>query len=536
VDVQELLFRLLRFPWTMDQIMAGVLSFSLALLHSGPSAGLSDGAGAGTGTAQRRTKGPAGSADASALGAEVCLALFEAQPSAQRTILQELLGEMDASTGLPALYALFCRLASRHPAKLVPFIPKLRNLLYSLATLPPAVVDAFLRVLLPLLEHDAALRDTLFITLRKSLFSKDPRARVMALSGYLAILSATSAGPPIASSSQAPRPAQGPRPQGLEAYEILGNLKRCLTQQHEIRHQVYTGLSTFLRQSPAFAVDVFEILYPQFLKFYEKDVTVPAPLLLQACIDTGHAHVRLCEPLPALLAVLCQTLQLLLQGEADRIPRYLACQDLLNTLSRRLLKADLEDFELDKGGDWAPTSHAGSRNLLKAQLLVGCYEVLLAYSYTSSPRPRDAETWQLVQRFHRRIEDLAFLKSPAGGLVVELLAGGPVRVWIPPPLIPPFPHSSRCTHTHTHTHRLGAGAGLPGRVLPGLPCLGQPGRGLSVLPDPHASSPGVGGAEGGAAAATSGAPGRVPGLPRHPAQGAREHQAQTGLAPGVRGL
>jgi hypothetical protein len=50
---------------------------------------------------------------------------------------------------------------------------------------------------------------------------------------------------------------------------------------------------------------------------------------------------------------------------------------LLDRVAARLGKCEPEEYELDKGADVSATT--GLRNLLRGQLLLGCYEVAVPF-------------------------------------------------------------------------------------------------------------------------------------------------------------
>ncbi len=54
------------------------------------------------------------------------------------------------------------------------------------------------------------------------------------------------------------------------AFEILGLLRRCFSQQCEIRTSAYNGLGSLSQEHTSFAGDIVELLYTQFLRTFEK--------------------------------------------------------------------------------------------------------------------------------------------------------------------------------------------------------------------------------------------------------------------------
>lgn len=52
-------------------------------------------------------------------------------------------------------------------------------------------------------------------------------------------------------------------PSFLKTHILLGLLRRCFSQQCEIRISVYNGLGSLSQQYPSFSGDIFELLYTQ---------------------------------------------------------------------------------------------------------------------------------------------------------------------------------------------------------------------------------------------------------------------------------
>lgn len=59
-------------------------------------------------------------------------------------------------------------------------------------------------------------------------------------------------------------------------------------------------------------------------------------------------------------------------------------EGILESLYRRLMKSELEDFELDRAADFTSSTSVGIKNTIFAILTMGCYEGLIEYSFLTS--------------------------------------------------------------------------------------------------------------------------------------------------------
>jgi Fanconi anemia group I protein len=62
-------------------------------------------------------------------------------------------------------------------------------------------------------------------------------------------------------------PEQALLAQGV-SFEVLGLLRRCFSQQNEVRTCTYNGLGSLSIQHPSFAGDIFDLLYTQVSFFF----------------------------------------------------------------------------------------------------------------------------------------------------------------------------------------------------------------------------------------------------------------------------
>lgn len=166
------------------------------------------------------------------------------------------------------------------------------------------------------------------------------------------------------------------------AFEILGLLRRCFTQQCEIRETAYNGLGSLSQEHDKFSGDIIELLYTQFSRSYEKDTSITNPIKLESCVEnaTNGGYPKITEPIHVLLANIVKTLKATsVSNNVSSVTSntILKLKNDINSFVTRLSRATLEDFELDKTASFDMATHIGLRNTQYATLVVGCYEVIL---------------------------------------------------------------------------------------------------------------------------------------------------------------
>ncbi|XP_063651419.1 Fanconi anemia group I protein isoform X12 [Pan troglodytes] len=176
--------------------------------------------------------------------------------------------------------------------------------------------------------------------------------------------------------------------------EIMDSLRRCLSQQADVRLMLYEGFYDVLRRNSQLANSVMQTLLSQLKQFYEPKPDLLPPLKLEACILTQGDKISLQEPLDYLLCCIqhClawykNTVIPLQQGEEEEEEEeafYKDLDDILESITNRMIKSELEDFELDKSADFSQSTSIGIKNNICAFLVMGVCEVLIEYNFSIS--------------------------------------------------------------------------------------------------------------------------------------------------------
>ncbi|KAJ2843735.1 hypothetical protein IWW36_005448, partial [Coemansia brasiliensis] len=227
--------------------------------------------------------------------------------------------------------------------------PRIVDVLESIAVMAPSTVSRLLQAAAPLFLEDPQFRASLILVLRKALFARGTDERRAALDGLFALITSTV------------------QVSGTDAFdsqrlavllEILGLLRRSLTQQPEIRMAAYQRLAVLLDQPFALACSpllnaLYGMLAPEFAKFYQRDRTVDSPINIHQCINP--ATFRVTMPIAGFLLCYAKLVTALTATPSNRNnssssssgSAYKAAADSWEDLCTRFAHAQIEDYELD---------------------------------------------------------------------------------------------------------------------------------------------------------------------------------------------
>ncbi|XP_076434906.1 Fanconi anemia group I protein-like [Babylonia areolata] len=389
------------------------------------------------------------------LGSKILLKMFKGHEIVRSDILGQIFNRVMTETSAPTSHylSLLSEAVQTAPLFLLESVGKVREVFDCLPLLPPDTAQGLLVALLPLLKVSMSLKDTLILLLRKSIFSRQVEECKIGVQGYLAILKSFKVlgGLPGSQGSQSSQPFSASQvPVDIHrqynrasnealCLEILGILKRCLSQQADIRLHLYQGLVDVLSRNTQLKARIMDMLHKQMKKYYESDEDTVPPLKLELCITASGENVYLAEPLAHLLSCIQQCVHrvkmIRLQnvdgdddnnneeadedddaGEGGSGSGMSGLEDMLNSLTTRILQADMEDFELDKAADFSTANSVGVRNNIFAILLLGVYEVLMEHNFLAGDySARSSE--QVVELFgkYKALSDVLRDKASGGG-------------------------------------------------------------------------------------------------------------------------
>ncbi|XP_032440627.1 LOW QUALITY PROTEIN: Fanconi anemia group I protein [Xiphophorus hellerii] len=421
------------FGW--DHVTQGLVQLGFFLMDTfGPKPGPFGKSTEGPVTAARTP-----SQQACKLGGQMLLQGFKMHEPIRGEILEQVLNRLVTKTASPVSHYLdlFSDIVISAPMILLESSSKVTETFDHLTYLPLGTVQGFLKAVQPLLKVSMSLKDSLILVLRKAMFSSQLDGRKSAVTGFLLLLKnfkvlgslASSQSSQAVSSSQVQVDVHSRYNSAAnEAFclEILSSLRRCLGQQADVRLMLYEGFYDVLRRNSQLASSIMQTLLSQVRRYYEPEQDLLPPVKLEPCITAHGDQVYLQEPLAHLVSctVHCLTwLQNTHQAanlnaddsdDEENDEGYKSeLQTILESMTRRMIKCELEDFELDKSAEFSLGSSVGVKNNIYAVLVMGLYEVLMEYNFISANYNK-TRFEELLELFHRHHKLSEILKEKSG--------------------------------------------------------------------------------------------------------------------------
>ncbi|NXL31885.1 FANCI protein, partial [Glaucidium brasilianum] len=340
------------------------------------------------------------------LGASILLETFKVVHEPIRSdILEQVLNRVLTKAASPVSHFidLLSNIVVSAPLVLQTSSSKVTETFDNLSFLPIDTVQGLLRAVQPLLKVSMSVRDSLILVLQKAIFSRQLDARKAAVAGFLLLLRnfkvlgslSTSQCSQVIGASQVQADVHACYNSAAnEAFclEILGSLRRCLSQQADVRLMLYEGFYDVLRRNSQLASSIMETLLSQIKQYYLPQPDLLPPLKLEGCIMAQGDQIFLQEPLAHLLCCIQHCLAWykstvhLCQGaedddEEEDVGFEENFEEMLESVTRRMIKSELEDFELDKSADFSLSSGVGVKNNIYAIQVMGICEVLIEYNF-----------------------------------------------------------------------------------------------------------------------------------------------------------
>ncbi|XP_037000930.2 Fanconi anemia group I protein [Artibeus jamaicensis] len=340
------------------------------------------------------------------LGANILLETFKVHEVIRQEILEQVLNRVvtRASSPISHFLELLSGIIMHSPLVLQSCSSKVTESFDYLSFLPLQTVQGLLKAVQPLLKVSMAMRDSLILVLRKAMFARQLDARKSAVAGFLLLLqnfkvlgslSSSQCSQPVSLSQVHVDVHSRYSSTANEAFclEIMDSLRRCLGQQADVRLMLYEGFYDVLRRNSQLASSIMQTLLSQLKQFYEPQADMLPPLKLEACVLTQGDQICLQEPLDHLLCCIQHCLAwyksrvMPLQQEEEEEEEggfYQELDDMLESITNRMIKSELEDFELDKSADFSQSTGVGIKNNICASLVMGICEVLIEYNFSIS--------------------------------------------------------------------------------------------------------------------------------------------------------
>uniref|UniRef100_A0A3Q2XTV3 FA complementation group I n=1 Tax=Hippocampus comes TaxID=109280 RepID=A0A3Q2XTV3_HIPCM len=374
------------------------------------------------------------------LGGQVLLQGFKMHEAIRGEILEQVLNRLVTKTASPVNHFidLFSDIVTSAPMMLLESSSKVTETFDHLSYLPLPTVQGLLKAVQPLLKVSMSMKDALILVLRKAMFSSQLDGRKSAVTGFLLLLKnfkvlgslASSQCSQTISSSQIQVDVHSRyNAAANEAFclEILSSLRRCLGQQADVRLMLYEGFYDVLRRNSQLASSIMQTLFSQLRRYYEPEQDLLPPLKLQPCITASGEQIHLQEPLAHLVSSTVHCLLWLTNmRRSAKISAYddddnededegyqSELQVILESITKRMIKSEMEDFELDKSAEFSTVSSVGVKNNIYAVLVIGLYEVLLEYNFVKGNYSKSAFE-ELVELFNRYYKLCEILREKSG--------------------------------------------------------------------------------------------------------------------------
>ncbi|KAI8086670.1 FANCI solenoid 4-domain-containing protein [Halteromyces radiatus] len=310
------------------------------------------------------------------LGIDILLKMFKLHDITRAEILEQITSRVvSRSSSSMHFLDLLETLTTNCPYEIEKYISNIKDTLDYLSFLSHPTAKRLLTAIQPVSCGNYQFRDGLILVLRKSMFARELDSRMIAVNGFLSLLQ---------NQLDTTKQTSSSRIEATEgvAFEILGLLRRCFSQQCEVRAEAYDGLGALSIQCESLSGDIFEILYAQFLHYFETDNGVVTPLQLSSCVES-NVKSRLLEPIHLLLANLLKTVRNLKNGKHHSVitSALTSCKEHIKSLTFRLTKLDTEDYELDKATNFDTTTSTGLRYYYFAELLLGTLDTVMEYEF-----------------------------------------------------------------------------------------------------------------------------------------------------------
>uniref|UniRef100_A0A7N4NNB5 FA complementation group I n=1 Tax=Sarcophilus harrisii TaxID=9305 RepID=A0A7N4NNB5_SARHA len=365
------------------------------------------------------------------LGANILLETFKIHEMIRKEIVEQVLNRVvsKASSPISHFLDLLSNIIIYAPLVLQSCSSKVTEAFDYLSFLPLHTVQGLLKAVQPLLKVSMSMRDSLILVLRKAMFANHLDARKSAVAGFLLLLKNFKILGSL-SSSQCSQSIGATQVQvdvhsrynsvANEAFclEILDSLRRCLGQQADVRLMLYEGFYDVLRRNSQLANSIMHTLLIQLKQYYEPKHDLLPPLKLEACILAQGDQIFLQEPLAHLLCCIQHCLawyrnKVMPEEEEEEEGFQQDLEDMLESITIRMIKSELEDFELDKSADFSQATSVGIKNNIYALLVIGVCEVLIEYNFTigNFSKNKFEEVLSLFKCYNR-LSDI--LKEKAG--------------------------------------------------------------------------------------------------------------------------
>ncbi|XP_063609803.1 Fanconi anemia group I protein-like [Penaeus indicus] len=407
-----------------DQVSQGLVQLGFSLLESGG--------------------GPKGETYASQRAVELASVILplilKKQPHIARTVISQL-SNFILSASSPLQYIeILGKLAKVSPLVMLEHLNLIRELLEYLVFLPLPVATHLLHALLPLLKMSMTLKDALMIILRKMLFSKQVESRQVAVRGFLQFLRRFRVMGTLPSSQASMSFSSSLSTVSINAdvhsvfnnstnealcLELLGVLRQCFSQQHEVKSTFYTGLYDVSRANPKLTISILELLLQHIKVFLDLRADIFNPIILKKVISIQGENAVLIEPMGDLLGSLAAIKTYYEENregittedddeEENAVSILNEVCSIFDLLTEKLAGCGLDDLGFDTNGEFSNSSAVGQKNLISAKTMISVFDCLIEHTFTHGAETSEEKMQTLISLFKSQRKIITLVKERSG--------------------------------------------------------------------------------------------------------------------------
>ncbi|KAK2584369.1 hypothetical protein KPH14_006755 [Odynerus spinipes] len=274
------------------------------------------------------------------------------------------------------------------------------TLLDQLLWIPGIAATQILYAILPLIYVSSNIKDNIMLTLRKALYRKGVDTRKMAVTGFLELLkmlkmkslrnlphdhsinSFTSTASGSASILTQVTLEKHNEMVNMSGYnkrlccDILNILKKCFTQEFEVRLYLYEGLYDVVVKNPEMSEYIVEMLLAQLNLYFETDENITPPLKIDQIADVNDIQIIPREPIATLVYVV-QKIYVRIGSEDREILNRIAV--ILESLCARMVQTETEHINIDNATELLENTPKSQQKLHNVKQMIGIYEALISF-------------------------------------------------------------------------------------------------------------------------------------------------------------
>ncbi|XP_068220646.1 Fanconi anemia group I protein [Palaemon carinicauda] len=401
-----------------DQVSQGVVQLGFKLLESG---------GGPKGETYSHQK-------AISLASVILPLILKKQPHLAKAILSKILNFIISASSPLQYIEILGKLVKLSPLVLLDHSSLIQEHLKYLVFLPLSAASHLLQALLPLFKMSMTLKDTLMMILRKMQFSKQVESRQAAVKGFMqflryfrvmgilpssqASMSFSSSLNTISVNADVHSVFNNSTNEAL-CLEILGVLRRCFSQQHEVKSVLYSGMNDVCRSNPKLILSILELLHRHCKQYLDTRQVVFNPIDLRKIVVVQGDSVQLVEPMGDLLSSI-GTCKLCLEkkragGDYDDDDEDEESVSVLNDICsmfdqviEKLAGCGLDDIGFDTNGEYVLSTTVGEKNITCARVMVSVFDSLIEYSFCQGATTNQGKMETVISLFksQKKIIDL----------------------------------------------------------------------------------------------------------------------------------